>query len=297
MVEWLLRRKSFPGRTRPDLLSGQIQFLVRFWGYSVNSKPVWLVLAVGGLVFLCGPVILLAESFTRHMQDADDFLSKGNFESAIAEYQKALKRQPRSVWAKSRLGMAYVQWGDWLVKSGQTDRAIDAYQRAVAYEPDEPYWHEQLGKAWENKGDHGAAANEYRTAVQLLPLDDGLQNTYAQFIGESQRSGDRCGMKVRTVDRPGPAAPGRVSAPFPIQKPDPPYSDWARQAKLQGTVILWIVVDQEGKVACTTNVKPLGLDLDRKALETVRTWTFQPAMLDGSPVPVRIMVEVTFRLF
>jgi len=90
---------------------------------------------------------------------------------------------------------------------------------------------------------------------------------------------------------------GGVSAPIPIYKPEPAYSEEARKAKYQGTVVLWIVVDAAGAVTDCKVVKPLGLGLDEKAVETVRTWKFKPALKNGTPVPVRVMVEVSFRLF
>ena len=90
---------------------------------------------------------------------------------------------------------------------------------------------------------------------------------------------------------------GNVTAPIPIYKPDPPYSEEARKAKYQGTVVVLIVVDALGSVADARVVKPLGLGLDEKAIETIKTWKFKPGLKNGTPVPVRIMVEVSFRLF
>ena len=90
---------------------------------------------------------------------------------------------------------------------------------------------------------------------------------------------------------------GGVSEPVAIYRPDPPYSEEARKAKYQGTVVLWIVVDASGAVTQCQVVKPLGLGLDEKAVETVKTWKFKPAMKNGTPVAVRVMVEVSFRLF
>jgi TonB family protein len=90
---------------------------------------------------------------------------------------------------------------------------------------------------------------------------------------------------------------GGVSAPIPIYKPEPAYSEEARKAKYQGTVVLWIVVDAQGNVSDCRVVRPLGLGLDEKATETVRTWKFKPALRNGVPVPVRVIVEVSFRLF
>ena len=90
---------------------------------------------------------------------------------------------------------------------------------------------------------------------------------------------------------------GNVSAPIPIYKPEPAYSEQARKAKYQGTVVLWIIVDAQGGVRDVRVVKPLGLGLDEKAVEAVKTWKFKPAMRNAVPVPVRVMVEVQFRLF
>jgi protein TonB len=90
---------------------------------------------------------------------------------------------------------------------------------------------------------------------------------------------------------------GSVTAPIPIYKPEPPYSEEARKAKYQGTVVLQIVVDTQGSVVDVRVVKPLGLGLDEKAVDTVRTWKFKPGMRNGAAVPVRVLVEVSFRLF
>jgi protein TonB len=90
---------------------------------------------------------------------------------------------------------------------------------------------------------------------------------------------------------------GNVTPPIPIYKPEPPYSEEARKAKYQGTVVLWIIVNIQGSVTDARVVKPLGLGLDEKALDTVRTWKFKAATRNGVPVPVRVMVEVSFRLF
>jgi protein TonB len=90
---------------------------------------------------------------------------------------------------------------------------------------------------------------------------------------------------------------GGVSEPIPIYKPDPPYSEEARKAKLMGVVVLSIVVDADGGVHDVHVVRPVGLGLDEKAVQTVSTWKFKPAKRNNVAVPVRVLVEVTFRLF
>ena len=89
---------------------------------------------------------------------------------------------------------------------------------------------------------------------------------------------------------------GGVSNPVLIFKVEPEYSEEARKAKFQGTVLLAIVVDKNGRVADVRVVRPLGLGIDEKAIEAVKKWRFRPAMLNSKPVAVAANVEVNFRL-
>ncbi|MGD0922466.1 MAG: energy transducer TonB [Terriglobia bacterium] len=88
-----------------------------------------------------------------------------------------------------------------------------------------------------------------------------------------------------------------VTPPIPIHKPMPGYTPEARDAKLQGTTVLFFVVDAQGGVADIRVVKPLGYGLDDNAVETVRRWKFKPGVRNGRPVAVCLMVEVAFRSF
>jgi TonB family protein len=69
-----------------------------------------------------------------------------------------------------------------------------------------------------------------------------------------------------------------------------------REAKYQGTSVLWLIVGEDGAPRDIRIAKPLGMGLDDEAVRTVATWKFDPAMKDGTPVPVMINVEVNFRL-
>lgn len=90
---------------------------------------------------------------------------------------------------------------------------------------------------------------------------------------------------------------GGVSAPRVLSAPDPDYSEEARKAKYQGTVVLWCIVGPDGRVRDVKVQRSLGLGLDEKAIEAVRQWKFEPARKDGQPVAVQIGIEVNFRLY
>lgn len=88
-----------------------------------------------------------------------------------------------------------------------------------------------------------------------------------------------------------------VTPPFPTYKPEPPYTKNARRHRVEGVVTLLIVVDAQGNVADAREIsKRLGDGLDENAIETLKTWKFSPAKRGGTPVPVRVMVQVRFRL-
>lgn len=61
--------------------------------------------------------------------------------------------------------------------------------------------------------------------------------------------------------------PRVISAPRAVNSPAPEYSDEARRARLEGSVILWLVVDAAGAPRDVQIQRPLGLGLDEKAVE------------------------------
>jgi TonB family protein len=93
------------------------------------------------------------------------------------------------------------------------------------------------------------------------------------------------------VFRPGPD----VTAPFVVAKAKPGYSEEARIAKLEGSVLLSVVVGADGQLRDIQVARALGLGLDEKAIENVRAWQFNPGTRAGNPVAVEVNLEVFFR--
>lgn len=87
-----------------------------------------------------------------------------------------------------------------------------------------------------------------------------------------------------------------VTVPRAAKMPDPDYSDQARREGIQGTVVLQVIVNEEGIPAYLEVSRPLGYGLDQKAVEALSTWRFVPAKRNGVPVAVRMDVEFNFSL-
>jgi len=86
--------------------------------------------------------------------------------------------------------------------------------------------------------------------------------------------------------------------PFPLRKVEPQYTEQARKAGLQGSVIVRVEVRPDGTVAPDniSVVQGLGTELDEMAIEAVKQWIFKPAYKDGKPIgiPMPVNVHVEF---
>jgi len=90
--------------------------------------------------------------------------------------------------------------------------------------------------------------------------------------------------------------PGMPLAPQLIYKVDPEYTEEARKAGLQGTVLVYVKVTPDSRATDLKILRSLGMGLDEKALECVAKWRFQPGTRDGHAVTVPAQIEVNFRL-
>jgi TonB family protein len=89
---------------------------------------------------------------------------------------------------------------------------------------------------------------------------------------------------------------GGVSAPVVLRSVDPEFTEQARQANFQGSVTLALIIDASGNPQNVRVTRHLGMGLDEKAVAAVQQYKFKPAMYQGHPVAVQIVVDVDFRL-
>ncbi len=86
------------------------------------------------------------------------------------------------------------------------------------------------------------------------------------------------------------------SPPRPIKITRPQYPQEAFINKVEGTVVVEILIDTQGRVARARVIHSVPL-LDEAALETAYQWTFRPAVKGGQPVPAIAHAPVAFRIF
>jgi protein TonB len=95
----------------------------------------------------------------------------------------------------------------------------------------------------------------------------------------------------RTPVRPG----GAIQIPRRVVHMPPVYPEIARQARIEGTVILEALLDETGSVRDVKVLRSIGM-LDRAAIDAVSRWRYTPTRLNGVAVPIVLTVSVTFSL-
>ena len=88
---------------------------------------------------------------------------------------------------------------------------------------------------------------------------------------------------------------GNIKAPRKVKDAAPNYPDIAKQARVQGIVILEAIIDPAGNVTNVRVLRSIPL-LDQSAIAAVKQWKYEPTMLNGVPVPIVMTVTVNFAL-
>jgi TonB family protein len=220
------------------------------------------------------------------------FLSGVDIEAAIDATRRAIEllTDPRAVTpANAQLGTLL------LMKPGPEAgvAAEAAFAKAVA---GGPAMHAELlvglAEARVRQGHYSSAIEAANEALAAAPAGTptALQARSAICVArrhlsppQSSRAGD--------VLRVG----GPVTGPKKLFAPPPTYTEMARQERLQGKVVLGLIVGRDGCVEDAHVYKGLSMSLDDAAVAAAEQWLFEPAKRDGKPVRIYYTVSVSFQ--
>lgn len=87
-----------------------------------------------------------------------------------------------------------------------------------------------------------------------------------------------------------------ITPPRVLKRESPKYPADAKEAKVQGSVILLVVIDEQGHAKVKQLIQPVYPSIDAAAIESVESWVFQPATKAGKPVAAESRIEINFRL-
>jgi len=135
----------------------------------------------------------------------------------------------------------------------------------------------------------------------LKSLDD-AEAVMGRVFFPTADAADRAWPELRRADNNTPDdqiyhVGNGTSAPRPTYTPEPDFSEEARHAKFQGTVLLRVVVSETGNIVRIKLQRFLGKGLDENAMEELKLWRFDPATRQGKPVAVEMNIEVAYHLY
>ncbi len=140
------------------------------------------------------------------------------------------------------------------------------------------------------------------TAYPTYVLIDSNGNIVAHQIGYPGEDGLRSMLARVGANSPTGTVPpnvfrtGSTTPPTVLSRVEPQYTPAARAAKLQGTVVLECVIDEQGVPKVLRVVRSLDPELDQNAIAAIEQWRFKPATRNGIPVRLSLNIEVNFNL-
>jgi len=158
--------------------------------------------------------------------------------------------------------------------------SLEEYRLDLEANPHSSLAHFRIAEILSQQGNYQNAANEFREA-----LGGDLQPRWTEVwahiglakIYDATNQQDRANNEYRLAETTGERTESDQNAPAALlSRSDPDYSDEARLAELEGTVVVTGGVSQDGHAKDLRVTRPLGLGLDEKAMETVRRWRFRP---------------------
>ena len=180
--------------------------------------------------------------------------------------------------------------------------SLEKYRTALQIDPSSSLAHYRIAEIYFQQKDYQSAANEFRAALNgdLRPeWVEKLSHVSLGAIFNLSGQFDRADNEYRiaeSLERPVSGHQATGTAPQLLQKTEPEYSDEARAAGLEGTVLITGMISEEGVARDMRVTGSLGLGLDEKALAAMEQWRFLPGTRDGHPVGVEMTVPVEFRL-
>jgi TonB family protein len=279
------------------ILAGVSVYAALFWRHRAQQEALTKALDL----FKAGQYAQAFPSVERCAEGGDTRCQR-----AMAEYYAAQLNSRSGYWYRKLAdagdadGMYYVGWDyeNGIGVAKDLDQAVTWYRKAAAAGSEKA---KQSLERLSAGASHQSSAHGPQSAKPLPPTGGRAPNEPSQTdkpSSETAKAGtapdkEHEGGNDGIVYHVGEG----VSAPKRIYTPDPQFSEAARRAKYQGTCVLDLIVDAQGRTRDVHVVRSLGMGLDENAVEAVKQWRFQPSMKDGRLVDVEINVEVNFHLY
>ena len=243
------------------------------------------------------------QSFLGHSCFAISAMREG-LPKTTAEQARIEQSLRAAIRVNSSFAPAYAGLAEYLSIRANYDEALTSARKAIQLEPGMVEFRIDEANVLLRMNHVQEGIDSLNFALKLAHAPEEVAAVEAVLQSAKQYQAMRAKMPdMKPTVVTGGAASGTsrgvaaVTPPRAIYSPGAEYTEEARQAKREGICVLAMIVGTDGKPRSIVVTKPLGMGLDEKAVEAVQKWKFEPALRYGKPVPTRLNLSVTFKLF
>ncbi|MDI1243490.1 MAG: TonB family protein [bacterium] len=227
---------------------------------------------------------------------ADASLAKGDVDSALADYDKALE-------IKADDPTLYVSRGKALFTKNSFDQSVKDYDKAIELAPKTAVAFLNRGASYEKLGDVQKALTDYRSASDLDSANETARAEVKRI--ETQLAKEEADRKAKDEAAKAEAARlatppeflnlGSLSSDSAIRLVTPTYSPIARQSRVTGKVTVEVTLDDEGNVTKANAIAGPAM-LRQSAEDAANRSKFKPATFNGTPIKAKGVITYNFSL-
>jgi tetratricopeptide (TPR) repeat protein len=248
---------------------------------------------------------------------------RGAFASALADFDKAIQledgrsasieqskissngkkdpssadiqRDPRPWFENFRPGAAYIDRGRIYLQQDDYDRAIADFTKAAELDPEGASAYNHRGVAYAGKLDFDSAIADFDKAIQLDPLlNNAHYNRGLAFSKKGDEARARADFAIEEQLYPHQSSGSlNILNGRALKLVTPSYPAIARKAHASGTVLVKVLIDEEGKVKAATAISGHPLLL-ASCVQAAKDSLFSPTLFGDKPVEVTGLIQYNF---
>lgn len=245
--------------------------------------------------------------YTAYQQSADAHLVKGEYDLAVADYNKVIELNPKNAVTYLSRGLSYYYKQSY-------NEAISDYNKGIELAPNESMAYFNRGDSYEKLGEAQKAIADYQKAVALNPANDEAKKALKTLQDEQAKAAQAKAEQPKTFSQPRPQevtspAPskeqpktppqpidvGRLNLSQAIKMVTPAYSAEARKFRIEGQVTVEVNLDEEGNVVSAKAKSGPGL-LRGFSEDAARKSKFNPVLKEGAAVKAIGFIVYDFKI-
>lgn len=252
--------------------------------------------------------------FVLYQKQADAHMVKGEYDLAIANYNKVIQLNPKSSESYLSRGLSYFNKKSY-------EQAVSDYNKAIELDPKEPIAYFNRAGSYEKLGNAQNAIADYQKTVELDNSNETAKNALKRLQDEQAKAelakAEQAKIeqiKLNTAKTVSPTQPqpqtktdveapneqsqivslGQINPEQAVKMVTPTYSPGARSMNLSGQVVVQVDIDEEGDVTSAKAVSGAGL-LRASSEEAARRSKFKPVTKNGTPVKASGYIVYNFK--